>query len=132
MKGHCPCGNITVEIDEAPEFINICNCDFCRPAGAAWGYFSLAQVKLTGETSTFRRSDIANPKLDLHFCAGCGATTHYVNFGEPERDKMAVNMRLFEQDLLDGIETRFLDLRKREETGYLSTATGHIGDGTAF
>jgi hypothetical protein len=132
IKGTCLCGNVTVEIDEAPEHINICNCRFCRPTGAAWGYYSLAQVKVTGKTSTFRRSDIANPRLDLHFCPKCGATTHYINFGQPERDRMAVNTRLIEQDLLDGIETRYLDLREWEETGFLTTATGRIGDGTAF
>lgn len=129
MIGQCPCGQVTVEIDEAPDYINICNCGFCRPAGAAWGYFRLAQVKVTGETRTFRRTDLPEPKLDLHFCANCGATTHYINFGQPERDRMAVNTRLFVQDELDGIEVRYLDIRGEE---MISTADGRIGDGIAF
>ncbi len=129
MMGSCACGKVSVEIDEAPEYINVCNCGFCRPAGAAWGYFRHAQVKVTGDTRTFRRSDLPNPRLDLHFCPECGTVTHYINFGQPERDRMAVNTRVFLQDDLDGIEVRYLDIRGDD---MIRTGEGTIGDGHSF
>ncbi len=129
MKGQCLCRKVTVEIDEAPEYINICNCRFCRSLGAAWGYFRKAQVTVTGETKSYRRDDLDEIFLDGYFCPTCGTCTHYVNFAQPERDRMAVNTRLFEQDELDGIEVRYLDLRGED---YIRTATGKIGDGCAF
>lgn len=132
MKGACLCGKVSVEIDAAPEYINICNCRFCRCFGAAWGYFRKAQVTVTGETKSFRRDDLEEIWLDGHFCANCGSCTHYINFGDPARDRMAVNTRLFAQDALDGIEVRYLDGRQAEETDFVRTAGGNIGDGHSF
>ena len=30
MKGRCACGRVTLELPGRPDYINICNCDFCR------------------------------------------------------------------------------------------------------
>lgn len=129
MKGKCLCGSVSVEIDEAPEYINICNCRFCRSLGAAWGYFRKAQVQVDGETRPFRRNDLDEIWLEGHFCPNCGTCTHYINVGDPERDRTAVNTRVFEQDDLDGIEVRYLDIRGDDT---IRTGEGIIGDGHSF
>ena len=132
MKGTCLCGKVSVTIDEAPEYINICNCRFCRTAGAAWGYFRKVQVSAEGETKTIQREDLDEIWLDRHFCPNCGSCTHYLNIAEPQRDRMAVNMRLFSQDALQGIEVRYLDGRQAEELDFIRTDEGKIGDGHSF
>jgi hypothetical protein len=129
MKGQCLCRKVTVEVDKAPEYINICNCRFCRSFGAAWGYYDKDKVTITGETRSYRRDDLDEVFLDGFFCSTCGSCTHYDNFGQPERNRMAVNTRLFAQDELDRIEVRYLDIRGDD---MIRTGEGHIGDGKAF
>lgn len=134
MKGQCLCRRVSVEIANAPEYINVCNCQFCRKLGAAWGYFRAEQVSIEGETREFRRDDLDEVWLAGHFCPNCGTTTHYtVVHPSNDRDRMAVNTRVFEQAELDGIEVRYLDGRSvDEDTPFERTATGRIGDGSAF
>ncbi len=132
MKGSCLCGNVNLSLEEAPEYINICNCRFCRSAGAAWGYYRKAQVSVEGETKTIQRDDLDEIWLDRHFCANCGSCTHYSVVKDEHRDRIAVNTRLFVQDDLDGIEVRFLDGRMVDDDEFIRTGDGKIGDGKSF
>ena len=134
MKGACLCGRVQVEIDHAPPYINICNCRFCRSLGAAWGYFGVEEVTVTGETRGYSRDDLDDVWLAGHFCPTCGTVTHYTVIKEGEGDGLAINTRIFPQDELDGIEVRYLDGRsvESEEDDFVRTGLGHIGDGKAF
>jgi len=129
VKGKCLCGSVSAEVEEAPEYINICNCRFCRSLGAAWGYYETPQVRIDGKTVPYRRDDLYEIWLEGHFCPTCGTTTHYTVIKAPHQDRMAINTRLFEQNELDGIEVRYLDIRGEDQ---LRTGKGHIGDGKAF
>ena len=111
MMGHCLCGAVSITIDAKPDFINDCNCTLCRKAGAAWGYFPSSSVTTAGNTVSFLRRD-KTPAIELHSCANCATTTHWVltkSFKEqhPSVDQMGVNMRLFDPDELNGVELRF-------------------------
>jgi len=134
MKGACVCGRVTVEIASAPEYLNSCNCKFCRSSGAVWGYFSSDEVTVSGETRGYRREDLDDVWLENRFCPNCGTTTHYVFVEAHPRDRVGVNARLFPQDELEGIEVRYLDARavETEDDEFVVTARGHIGDGKAF
>jgi hypothetical protein len=77
--------------------------------GAWWGYFSTANVHVTGNTATFRRKDRTEPSVDAHFCPICGVTTHWVLLPHVGSESMGVNMRLFDIRELRGIEIRFPD-----------------------
>ena len=134
MKGACLCGAVTLEVPARPNRINICNCRLCRSAGAAWSYYRPGEVVVSGETASFTRSDIADPWLVMHFCPRCGSTTHYtVKPGKPTHE-VGVNTRLFAQDQLDGVSVTYQDGRnvERAEDAFVTTGTGHIGDGRAF
>ena len=134
MIGQCLCRAVTVEVASPPEFINACNCKFCRKVGAAWGYYAPDAVTLTGTTSTFRRDDLGyEPSSEGHFCPSCGSATHFVVI-HPDHEGIGVNTRLFEQDDLDGVEVRYYDSRRRSgpELDVDHTGTGAIGDGRAF
>lgn len=112
MTGNCICGAVSVSVDTKPEFIHDCNCSLCRKAGAAWGYFTSALVKTSGETTSFVRRDKRDAGSKVHSCKTCGATTHFeltesFKTKHPSADQVGVNMRLFCSDELKGIEVRF-------------------------
>ena len=134
MIGQCLCGRATVEICRPPEEINMCNCRFCRSLGAAWGYFTIAEVTVSGATVSYRREDLSDVWLAGHFCPTCGSTTHYTYTEQHARDRVAVNMRLFAQDAIDGIAVKWQDGREVHAKGdeFVVTGRGHIGDGKAF
>ncbi len=113
MTLSCLCGQVNIALERKPDFINECNCTLCSKTGAHWGYFSPAEVRVDGSTTGYRRADKDDPNAEVHFCAGCGATTHFVltesavsRFGNT---LMGVNMWLAEARGLDGIELRYPD-----------------------
>jgi hypothetical protein len=109
----CLCGHIRIETAKRPEFVNACNCTLCRKAGARWGYFHPSQVSVEGETQAFTRRDKDDPAAEIHFCATCGATTHFVLTGSAQakfgNGFMGVNMALAEESDLAGLELRYPD-----------------------
>ena len=112
MTAGCLCGAFSVTIESKPEFINDCNCSLCRKAGAAWGYFPSSSVATSGNTVPFVRRDKAFPAVEIHSCASCATTTHFVlteSFKERNRsaDLVGVNMRLFDPNELQGVEIRY-------------------------
>lgn len=109
MTGTCNCGAVTITLKHKPDFVNDCNCSFCAPMNAWWGYFNPADVQVTGNTATVQRSDRALPAVDAHSCLACGATTHWVLRPHLGNETMGVNMRLFSHAQLHGIERRFPD-----------------------
>lgn len=114
MTEHCLCGAVSVTIQAKPDFIHDCNCSLCRKSGGAWGYFSSSQVRTEGKTVSVLRSDKPTPAAEVHSCAICSTTTHFViakSFTEQHgpADMVGVNMRLFDPDELGGVELRFPD-----------------------
>lgn len=109
----CQCGDIRIEIEKQPDFINECNCTACRKTGAHWAYFHPSQVRVEGAATGFSRKDKDDPAAEFQFCAKCGSTTHFVltasaasKFGN---SLMGVNMLLADERDLAGIELRYPD-----------------------
>lgn len=111
----CHCGRVRVETARRPDHVNECNCTLCDKAGARWGYFSPAEVRVDGPTTGYCREDKDDPGARVHFCPRCGATTHFTltesaaaRFGNT---LMGVNMRLADEADLQGLELRYPDGR---------------------
>jgi hypothetical protein len=109
----CPCGQVRIKIAKRPDFINECNCTLCSKAGASWAYFHPSDVGIEGATKGYRREDKEDPAVEIHSCANCGSTTHFVltasavsKFGNIQ---MGVNVRLADEKDLAGIELRYPD-----------------------
>lgn len=109
----CPCGDTRLTLSKRPDFIHECNCGLCRPSGARWGYFHPDEVRIEGATIGYCRPDKDDPAAERHFCAHCGATTHFrltdsavAKFGN---SVMGVNMFLAPEHDLSGIDLRFPD-----------------------
>ena len=114
MTANCLCGAVRITIGTKPGFINDCNCSMCRKTGGAWGYFAPDTVTATGDTVAVQRSDKPAPAVEIHSCASCGTTTHWVRteafIGQyGANDLTGVNMRLFDPDALMGVEVHFPD-----------------------
>jgi len=111
LKLSCLCGRVRIEIPKRPDFINECNCTLCSKSGARWAYFHPSEVIVVGTTKGYSREDKEDPAAEIHFCANCGSTTHFIltasavsKFGNGQ---MGVNMRLADEKDLVGIELRY-------------------------
>ena len=112
LETSCLCGRVHVSISRRPDFLNECNCTLCTTHGGRWGYYRAAEVRISGVTTGYRRSDLDEVCLELNFCPHCGTTTHWTPTdafiaGNDGYDRMGVNMRLFDPAALSGIELRF-------------------------
>lgn len=113
-SGACHCGRVTIALKRAPDEVTDCNCTSCYKHGVRWSYFAPDEVRLEGATAGYVRDDAKMPATDLRFCPHCGCTTHwratqaYVRHAGMD-DRVGVNMRLFDPDLIDGLPVRVLD-----------------------
>jgi hypothetical protein len=113
MTLSCLCGSVHITVERRPEYVNECNCTLCSKTGARWGYFHPLEVGIDGSTRGYCRADKDDPNAEVHFCAECGSTTHFVltkgaisKFGNT---LMGVNMWLANEHDLRGVEVRFPD-----------------------
>jgi hypothetical protein len=113
MTLSCLCGRVHIIVERRPEYVNECNCTLCSKTGARWGYFHPPEVGIDGSTRGYCRTDKDDPNAEVHFCAECGSTTHFVltkgaisKFGNT---LMGVNMWLANEHDLRGIEVRYPD-----------------------
>lgn len=110
----CLCGSVRLTAPR-PGFVHACNCTLCSKTGARWGYFHPDEVDIEGPTTGFARTDKAAPNAEVHFCATCGATTHFVltpaAIAAHGNTMLGVNMALAEPGDLAGVELRFPDGR---------------------
>jgi hypothetical protein len=111
----CHCGQIRIEINKKPDFINACNCTLCSKTGVRWAYFHPSEVSIEGAARRYSRGDKADPGAAIQFCGNCGSTTHFTltdsavaKFGN---GVMGVNMQLADESDLAGIELRYPDGR---------------------
>jgi hypothetical protein len=109
LKLSCLCGQIRIEIQKRPDFINECNCTLCSKSGARWAYFHPSEVSVEGMTKGYSREDKDDPAAELRFCPNCGSTTHFtLKFGNIQ---LGVNVRLADERDLAEIELRYPDGR---------------------
>ena len=122
----CLCGQVRIELEKRPDFVDACNCTLCSKTGAHWSYFHPDEVRVSGETRQYRRSDKDDPAASIHFCGNCGSTTHFTltesAIAQHGNVQAGVNMLLADESDLAGIELRFPDGRAwsgEPEFGYV-------------
>jgi hypothetical protein len=97
MGGTCLCGAVRWTFEGPLESATACNCSACRRYGTLWAYgHEGEEIRVTGPTQVFRRSDRA--PLGFHFCGRCGCVVSWrgTSPGEDGRRRIAVNLRLAE------------------------------------
>jgi hypothetical protein len=113
LKIFCLCGRVRVDTQKRSEFINECNCTLCSKSGARWAYFHPSEVAVEGMATGYSREDKSDSAAEIHFCAVCGSTTHFIltasaiaKFGNVQ---MEGNVRLADEREIAGIELRYPD-----------------------
>jgi hypothetical protein len=94
----CDCGAVRLEVVEAPDNVNDCQCSWCQRLGALWAYYKKNQVRVVSEpgaTSVYLRGA---RRLEFHRCKVCGLTTHWVSVDQT-RQRMGVNARLMPREV---------------------------------
>ena len=108
IQGHCHCGAVAFEILEQPEILTACNCSICRRYGALWAHAALDQITIIADPGATRAYIWGDKMLAFHSCKTCGCITHWENL-QPDPEHMAVNFRMCEPDLLQGVRVRQFD-----------------------
>ena len=110
IEAVCLCGGVRIEVASAPEQVTSCNCGACLRLGTLWAYYTVDQVRITGETVGYARHDIPGqdePMLAFHHCPTCGCATHWASLND--RPRMGVNARLMPPQILAAAPVKRLD-----------------------
>ena len=108
VTASCHCGAVRFEIAAAPSTVTDCNCTLCRRLGTLWAYYHPSQVTLLAAPDATVPYIQGDRTLATHHCAQCGCTTHWQGL-DAKLDRMAVNARLMEPDVLAAARIRKLD-----------------------
>jgi hypothetical protein len=108
IESACHCGAVKFEIQDAPMDVTECNCSICRRYGVLWAYYSPAQVHIVATEDATERYLWGDKSIEFHRCRSCGCVTHWAAAGPPT-DRMGVNARLMEPDILAAARRRRLD-----------------------
>jgi hypothetical protein len=111
IEAVCHCGAVQIAVSSPPEQATDCNCSICRRLGALWAYYPATRVTITGldATSAYVRHDRPDTgDIAFHHCRTCGCTTHWSPV-DPTHDRMGVNARLMEPEVVAAARVRRLD-----------------------
>lgn len=107
-RASCHCGAVQLETDAPPAEVTECNCSICRRYGVLWAYYRPGQVRLLppdAATDTYMWDDRA---IAFHRCRTCGCVTHW-SPNDPVADRMGVNARLMDPEVVGAARVRHLD-----------------------
>ncbi|MGB6451537.1 MAG: GFA family protein [Steroidobacteraceae bacterium] len=108
IESSCHCGAVKLEILDAPEEVTDCNCSICRRYGALWAYYSPAHVRIIATKGATDHYLWGDKSIEFHRCPDCGCVTHWAAVDQPS-DRMGVNARLMEPEILAAARLRRLD-----------------------
>lgn len=114
MNGSCHCGAVRITIPRTPESITECNCSLCMALGGRWCYFAVDEVRIEAAPDALKayvRTDLDEAFLATHHCTTCGTLTHWSPLPGRDVDRMGVNVRLFAEDVVAGVEVQEVDGR---------------------
>jgi hypothetical protein len=115
IKATCHCGRASITLPRKPEQVTQCNCSLCTKTGFRGVYFGSDELVIEGEFDCYVRSDIKEPFLANFRCANCGILTHWTPLTDPPHERMGVNARLLDQELLKGVPIQEVDGKSWEE-----------------
>lgn len=109
LKGSCHCGAIQIQIPHRPTEITNCNCSICRRLGVLWAYYDMEQVQVKGHPALTQTYSHGDKSLQMVRCKICGCTSHWEPIGPEPGERMGVNIRNFEPELVGTVRMRLLD-----------------------
>ncbi len=107
IEASCHCGAVRLAVNQLPAWVKDCNCSICRRLGVLWVYFEPGDVEVAGEDATTAYI-WADRLIAFHHCRRCGCATHWLAI-DPAIQRMGVNARLFDPDLVSRLRVRRFD-----------------------
>ena len=111
----CHCGRATITLPRRPDSVTHCNCSLCTKTGFRGVYFPSDELVIEGEFDSYVRSDLKQAYLASHRCRSCGILTHWTPLTDPPHERMGVNARLVDEDVLEGVPVKQVDGRSWDE-----------------
>ncbi len=108
LTGACHCGAVEIDIPRKPRRITSCNCSICRRYGSLMAYFPESKVRFRNKRGAVDRYAWGDKWIDFLRCATCGCQIGW-KARRTMRDRMGVNMRNFEPQVIEGVRVRRLD-----------------------
>ena len=108
IEASCHCGAVRLEVDAPLSEVAECNCSICRRYGALWAYYPLDQVRVLPPdppTNIYMWND---RMIEFHHCRTCGCISHWTPV-DRGHNRMAVNARLMDPEILAGASVRYID-----------------------
>jgi hypothetical protein len=109
IQATCHCGAVRVEIPAQPETATRCNCSICKRLGALWAFFPVDTVRIAAEPGATHEYVWGKGTRRFVRCAICGCTTHVHPASAGPDSEIEVNMRLFEESLVNQLRIRLFD-----------------------
>lgn len=109
IEAICHCGNIKIVFPAITETITSCNCSACSRYAALWGYFPTEDVNITADKDSIGSYCWGDKTIEFHHCKNCGCVTHYTPTILNNTNKMAVNFRLVDSNIVKPLKTRYFD-----------------------
>ena len=109
IEATCHCGAVRMEIARPPEEITDCNCSICRRLGVLWAYYPPGDVNFAEGARATGAYSWGDWTIAFHHCRTCGCPTHWIGLGERKSDRMGVNARLIDPEILKDVRIRKLD-----------------------
>lgn len=106
VEATCHCGSVTLLLDQPPIEVTACNCSICRRYGVLWAYYPLQCVVVRGGPFDAYLWD--DRSISFNRCAQCGCVTHWAP-RSAGADRMGVNARLLDPEILASARVRHLD-----------------------
>jgi hypothetical protein len=108
INASCHCGSVHLEIDAPPSEVTECNCSICRRYGVLWAYYPPERVRVLLPDAPTNVYVWNGRTTAFHHCRNCGCVSHW-SAANGEGDKMGVNARLMDPEILAGARIRHLD-----------------------
>lgn len=109
IEASCHCGNIKISVPETTETVTSCNCSACSKYASLWAYFSPKDVIVSTAKNAITSYCWGDKTIEFHHCNNCGCLTHYTPTEFGNKDKMAVNFRLVNANIVSYLKTRYFD-----------------------
>ena len=111
LVGTCHCGQARISLPRKPAEVTHCNCSLCTKTGFLGIYYPSEELQIEGDFDSYVRADSNPAYISQHRCRNCGIITHWTPLTDPPHERMGVNARLFEADVLEGASVKQVDGR---------------------
>ena len=111
LVGTCHCGQARITLPRKPDEVTHCNCTLCSKTGFQGIYFASGELQIEGDFDSYVRADSNPAYIAQHRCRQCGIITHWTPLTEPPHERMGINARLFDADIMAGIPVKEVDGR---------------------